>query len=291
MISRFFILLILCVILTDCMALRFRKITSDPDLESGSPEITSILNRNVELETLVTGLKQMLDTSRYRERQLVRALEELGGSVDLTPDESGLGSFFDNSTFLQGLLNRSSWLIGLLIFQSFSSYILSNNEELLQNHPSIVFYLTMLVGAGGNAGNQATVRVIRELAVGSLIGKAKIDFILREMLMAVALSAIVGVFGFVRVYVFSDVSLPESIAITIALISIVLMSVVVGALLPLIFQTIGLDPANSSTTIQVIMDISGVLITCMVATTVLDSSIGNYLMNKLNSLIEKRGTS
>ena len=272
------------------MALRLRKITSAPDIESGTPEMAAVLNRNVELETLVNGLKQMLDTSRHRERQLVRALEELGGTVDLTQDESGLGAFFDNSTFLQNLINRSSWLIGLLIFQSFSSYILSNNEELLQNHPSIVFYLTMLVGAGGNAGNQATVRVIRELAVGSLVGKAKTEFILREMLMAFALSLIVGAFGFLRVYVFSDVPLSESIAITIALVSIVLMSVVVGALLPLLFQKIGLDPANSSTTIQVIMDISGVLITCVVATTVLDSSIGSYFMNKLNSLIEKRGT-
>lgn len=288
MIARIILILILCA--TNCMAMRLRK-SNSADLESGPPEMAAILNRNVELETLVNGLKQMLDTSRHRERQLVRALEEIGGTVDLKIDESGLDNFYDNSTFVQGLINRSSWLIGLLIFQSFSSYILSNNEELLQKHPSIVFYLTMLVGAGGNAGNQATVRVIRELAVGSLVGKAKINFILREMLMAVALSLIVGVFGFLRVYVFSDVPLAESIAITIALTSIVLMSVVVGALLPLLFQKVGLDPANSSTTIQVIMDISGVLITCLVATMVLDSAIGSYLMNKLNSLIEKRGTS
>jgi len=42
--------------------------------------------------------------------------------------------------------------------QSFSGLILSRNEALLSDHPVIIFFLTMLVGAGGNAGNQASVR-------------------------------------------------------------------------------------------------------------------------------------
>ena len=42
--------------------------------------------------------------------------------------------------------------------QSFSGIILSRNEALLADHPVIIFFLTMLVGAGGNAGNQASVR-------------------------------------------------------------------------------------------------------------------------------------
>ena len=42
--------------------------------------------------------------------------------------------------------------------QSFSGIILSRNEALLADHPVIVYFLTMLVGAGGNAGNQASVR-------------------------------------------------------------------------------------------------------------------------------------
>mmetsp|Transcript_6139 Transcript_6139/g.11725 ORF Transcript_6139/g.11725 Transcript_6139/m.11725 type:complete len:153 (+) Transcript_6139:31-489(+) len=54
--------------------------------------------------------------------------------------------------FWRALYDRCSWLIGLLLFQSCSSYILADNVELLQNHPAIIFYLTMLVGAGGNAG-------------------------------------------------------------------------------------------------------------------------------------------
>ena len=49
-----------------------------------------------------------------------------------------------------------------------SSFILASFEKLLQRHSVIVFFLTMLVGAGGNAGNQAAVLVIRGLATGEI---------------------------------------------------------------------------------------------------------------------------
>ena len=140
----------------------------------------------------------------------------------------------------------------------------------------------MLVGAGGNAGNQATVRVIREIAVGSLNEKTRWPYILREFAMAFTLALILGIFGLVRVSIFSSISRPEAIAISIALMTIVLISVIIGALLPLLFQLLHLDPANSSTTIQVIMDISGVLITCLMASLLLDSKFGQAILYRLN---------
>lgn len=69
-----------------------------------------------------------------------------------------INHFNNNMTFYQSLSDRSSWLVALLIFQSCSSFILSHNDALLARHPTIVHFLTMLVGAGGNAGNQASVR-------------------------------------------------------------------------------------------------------------------------------------
>lgn len=61
-------------------------------------------------------------------------------------------------SFGAALRDRAYWLVGLLLMQSFSGIILSRNEALLADHPVIIFFLTMLVGAGGNAGNQASVR-------------------------------------------------------------------------------------------------------------------------------------
>lgn len=63
-----------------------------------------------------------------------------------------------NISFTDAMKSRAYWLVGLLALQSCSGFILSRNEALLQDHPVIVYFLTMLVGAGGNAGNQASVR-------------------------------------------------------------------------------------------------------------------------------------
>ena len=55
------------------------------------------------------------------------------------------------------------WLLGLLVLQSMSSFVLDSYQELLRNHLVVTLFLTMLVGAGGNAGNQSAIKVIRGL--------------------------------------------------------------------------------------------------------------------------------
>jgi cation transporter-like permease len=188
-----------------------------------------------------------------------------------------------NVTFLDAMKSRAYWLVGLLALQSCSGFILSQNELLLQDHPVIVYFLTMLVGAGGNAGNQASVRVIRGLALGTLNPTTQMQFLSRELRMAFALSAILSLAGFFRAIVFQT-PLPETMAVTLALSMIVFSSICLGAVLPLVLQKMGVDPAHSSTTIQVIMDILGVVLTVLVSTAVLDSVWGKMLIKSLGGM-------
>jgi Mg/Co/Ni transporter MgtE len=102
------------------------------------------------------------------------------------------------------------------------------------------------------------------------------SFLAEELKMGVTLSAILGVAGFVRAVVFA-VPMAETIAITTSLCTIVFISIVLGALLPLAMLRVGIDPAHSSTTIQVLMDILGVTITVVVSGTILDSPFHQYL--------------
>jgi Mg/Co/Ni transporter MgtE len=257
--------------------MRYRR-TSSNDVEGSfsTAEFDELSNRNAELEMLVVSLKQMLDISRHREKKILLALDASGGTIKLDFDRDDLldEGYNKEVPFFKNMIDRACWLIGLLIFQSGSSFILEYNEKMLQTHPTIIYFLTMLVGAGGNAGNQATVRVIRELALGRLPDGTKLVFVLKEVLMALILCIVVGLFGFVRVYFLNTaVTHEEAVTVTVALMLIVFISIIVGAMLPLFFQYVGLDPANSSTSIQVIMDISGVMITCFVATLLLDTQL------------------
>lgn len=252
------------------MELRLRKGAQG---DGNSIDIAKYENRISELEILVASFRQMLEISRNREKKLVDALAKCGGNIDL---ENGSSSktivVQDNSSQDDSgsLLDRGGWLVGLLIIQSCSSFILSANNHLFTKHPTIIFFLTMMIGAGGNAGNQASVRAIRGIALGTLAGHSIRTFIIKETIMACYLSAVLGFIGFLRAVLSFDTTFSEAVAITIALMCIVFISVIIGAVLPILLNLIGIDPAHASTSIQVIMDISGVLIICCVATVVLD---------------------
>ena len=146
-----------------------------------------------------------------------------------------------------------------------SSFILASFQDLLAEHVEVALYLTMLVGAGGNAGNQAAVHVIRELAVSK--GSARIS-LLRELGIALCVGTLVTWVGFARVLLFEG-SLKTTVAISLALFAITCSSIVLGSVLPLAFRRVGLDAAHAGPTIQVFMDISGVFITCLVCSRVL----------------------
>ena len=112
--------------------------------------------------------------------------------------------------------------------------------------------------------------VIRGLAVGTINDSNSKSFLKREFRMGLALSGILGLAGCIRAAIFLT-PIMETIAITSSLFIIVIISIVLGALLPLGMQLVGIDPAHSSTTIQVFMDILGVTITVYVCGLILDS--------------------
>jgi Mg/Co/Ni transporter MgtE len=255
---------------------------ADVNVEGGMLDLTV---RNQELEELVKNLRSLLDVSRMREKTLAKALLDAGIMVNLEADGSiNTGNKDDNAsivkslltgsdpvepkqTFFDNLKERGVWLIGLLLVQSCSSFILAFNEKLLQNHPTVIYFLTMLVGSGGNCGNQASVKCIKGLAIGALKSKKSIiTFLIRELFMAIALSFLLGTVGFIRALLTSQqTSYQEIMGITGSLIVIVFFSIVIGSILPIILLAYSFDPAHASTSIQVIMDISGVLITCFVS--------------------------
>ena len=112
--------------------------------------------------------------------------------------------------------------------------------------------------------------VIRELALGTLHDHSKRRFLITELKMAICLSLILAASGLGRA-LFFGVPLPETEAITASLWTIVFISICIGALLPFFMKYLGIDPAHSSTTIQVVMDILGVTITVAVSSLILGS--------------------
>ena len=202
-----------------------------------------------------------LAAENARLRQQVVDLEQ---QIERT---EGLCEVLDTGDWASSLQSRASWLLGLLVAQSCSSFILADNEQLLTSHPTVIFFMTMLVGAGGNAGNQASVRLIRGLATGEVnpeSGEQTRRILLNEARVGGTLALILVVAGFIRVVAF-QAPLVDAAAVSASLFLIVSISVVLGTGLPLLLNRLRVDAAHASTSIQVIMDVLGVLITCTVA--------------------------
>ena len=179
----------------------------------------------------------------------------------------------EDPTVLKEFWSRGRWLLGLLVLQSSSSFVLDKYTHLIQKHLVVTLFLTMLVGAGGNAGNQSAIKVIRGMATGKMKANKTsfFDAMYQQAQVAALLGGFLGGGGFVRVFLTTrDVT--DSLAISLSLFSIVVTSVLAGTALPFALAKAGIDPANAGTTIQVIMDVTGVLITCVICSLVLDQA-------------------
>lgn len=133
----------------------------------------------------------------------------------------------------------------------------------------------MLVGAGGNAGNQATVRVIAGLVTGNITVSDTWRVLRSEIAIGLVNGVILAGIGFTRVYwMYEDGSglFWSAMAITLSLFCIVITSAVLGTLLPFLLEYLGIDREMAAPAIQVFMDICGVLITCVVSTMIIPES-------------------
>ncbi|CAJ1452374.1 unnamed protein product [Effrenium voratum] len=127
----------------------------------------------------------------------------------------------------------------------------------------------MLVGAGGNAGGQSTVLVVRRLALAGKRNSLSFHRIVgSEILVGAKLAIVLFAAAFLRCAIFKVFG-AECIAICLSMFVIVFTSTALGAALPLFLSHLGLDPAHAGATIQVVMDVSGVALTCVISSAVL----------------------
>mmetsp|Transcript_27785 Transcript_27785/g.64177 ORF Transcript_27785/g.64177 Transcript_27785/m.64177 type:complete len:314 (-) Transcript_27785:106-1047(-) len=153
---------------------------------------------------------------------------------------------------------RLSCLIVLLLVQSVSSVILEGFQGVFTAHPSILHFLTMLVGTGGNCGGQSVVLAVRRLAVGEDVDHV----IVEQALIGMCLAAVLAPLAFVRSW-FQNASLLEAGTIAAATAFLVVFGTSLGAALPKLFAWVRVDPAHATPSIQVAMDIVGVSIVCV----------------------------
>ncbi|RME03268.1 MAG: magnesium transporter [Planctomycetota bacterium] len=164
---------------------------------------------------------------------------------------------------------RVFWLSLLFIGEMFTSSALSHFEHVLESYIVLVFFIPLIISAGGNAGSQSSTLIVRDMSVGEIGLRDWFVILLRESKMGMVMGALLGILGLGRALLLgTDAKVALIVMLTIML--VVTLGVLVGSGFPLIFRKLGLDPAvTSSPFVASVVDVVGIVIYFLVARAVL----------------------
>ena len=159
---------------------------------------------------------------------------------------------------------RGMWLTILFFAALLTAYAMNLYEKELHETAWLVLFVPLVISSGGNTGNQSATLIIAALNSGAIELSDWRRVVQRELAMGLILGAFLALIG----YGASLFKAPPEAALVIplTLLFVVICGTLAGALLPLLFQRLGLDPAMMSNPfVAVIVDILGIVIYMSVA--------------------------
>jgi magnesium transporter len=164
--------------------------------------------------------------------------------------------------------SRVVWLLVLAIGAALTVQVLDTFESTLAEVVTLALFVPLLIGTGGNTGNQAATTVTRALALQDVAPGDIAKVLSREFLVGLCLGLILGTVGFVITSVVFDRSIGTVIGLT--LLSVCTMAATVGGAMPLLAKAVRADPAVfSNPFITTFVDATGLVIYFLIAKAVL----------------------
>ncbi len=216
----------------------------------------------VDNEQRLTGIITADDILDVFEEEATEDMQKIAGTMPLERP------YF--STSIKELWgSRIVWLLVLFIAESFTGGIMRQFSDAMQSVIELTFFIPLLIDCGGNAGSQASTVVIRGLAVRDIKLRDVWTVMARELVVGLGLGVVMAGVGFFRAWRVGGSS-DIGIIVCLAVLAIVVLSTVIGALLPIIATTLKVDPAvMSAPLITTIVDAFGLLIYFSIAKSVL----------------------
>ena len=192
------------------------------------------------------------------------ATEDIHKGASITPLETG----YDGTGILTLFNKRIFWLVGLVFVNLVSSGVIASFEKVLSSAISLVSFIPLLIGTGGNTGSQSATLIIRALVTGDVKVSDWGKVFLKELLVGICLGLVLGLTSSVLGIFRGGVEVGLVIGLT--MVSIVIVANLIGMLLPFGLTLLKLDPAvASSPLITTISDATGLLIYFSIAAIVL----------------------
>ncbi len=178
-----------------------------------------------------------------------------------------LGQSYLEAAVLSMTWKRGVWLTILFATAMLTALVLSQSPL---EHGWLIAFIPLVIATGGNSGNQSATLVITALSTGDCKLTDWRKILRREAVLGLLLGTLLAVPGYLLAIVYAP-SAAAAVVIPITIMAVVMMGTLVGSVLPLLFRSVGLDPAlMSNPFVSAIVDIVGIVIYTTIAVAVLD---------------------
>lgn len=157
-------------------------------------------------------------------------------------------------TTLESMKKRMPWLIVLLFLGMGVSTVVGAFEGVVAALPIVICFQSLILDMAGNVGTQSLAVTIRVLMDEDLAGKDKLSLVVKEMKVGFCNGLLLGVLALfclgVYIKVFKGYTIYQAFMVSgcvgISLLVAMIISSLVGTMVPLFFHKIKVDPAVAS---------------------------------------------
>lgn len=172
-------------------------------------------------------------------------------------------------------LSRVPWLLILMVSATFTGMIITTYESTLAVSITLTACIPMLMDSGGNAGSQASVTIIRSIALNEVQFRDLFKILWKEMRVSILLGLTLSVACFAKLMAVDQLFRIANgywiaVVVCVAMFITIVIAKVVGCTLPLLAKKFRLDPAVvASPFITTIVDALSLIIYCNIAILIL----------------------
>jgi magnesium transporter len=185
------------------------------------------------------------------------------------------------TSFLKLVQKRGSWLSVLFLGEMLTATAMTYFEKEIARAVVLALFVPLIISSGGNSGSQAATLIVRAMALREINFGDWWRVMRREFAVGLALGLLLGTLGFLRIFLWSQVTpiygehyLLIALTVGFALVLVVLWGSLTGSLLPMFLKKIGLDPAVASAPfVATLVDVTGLIIYFMTGLFILKGTL------------------
>ena len=223
----------------------------------------------VDREERLVGIVTVDDAMDVMEEEATEDMEKMAG---ITPSER---PYLHTGVF-ETWKSRIPWLLLTMVSAALTGLVIWRFQSQLAACLILSASIPLLSGVGGTSDSQASVAVIRGIALGEISGGDVWAVIWKEVRVALLCGVCLAAVNFAKMYLVDilllrdGVEIASAAAVSLTLVCVVVIAKLVGCTLPLLADKLGADPAiTASPFISSMVDVLSLLVYVRLAVSML----------------------